>query len=113
MASSVEIIVLVDHLDELIKHLPLLADAAAGKVADLIARDAQGRAPVKTGYMRDHIEVSRSGEASYDITSGAPYSGFVENGTRFMAARPFLLPAAISAASELEHIFVEAGKALP
>lgn len=113
MTNSIEIVVLIDHFDELLKHLPMIADAAAGRVADGLAKDAQGRAPRKTGYMADHITVARSGEMSYDVTAEAPYSGFVENGTRFMGARPFLLPAAMAAASDLERIFVEAGKALP
>jgi len=62
--------------------------AAAERVADL----ARQNAPVRTGYLRDHIKARHYSKTS-NVISYAPYSGFVEFGTRYMAAQPFLRPA--------------------
>jgi len=61
--------------------------------AQFVAKRARDRAPVDTGYMRDHIHAQKDGEASAAVISEANYSGFVEWGTVHMAAQPFLRPA--------------------
>ena len=50
-----------------------------------IARRAKERVPVRTGVLRDSI---RSFEGVVEAT--APYASFIEEGTRFLEARPFL-----------------------
>lgn len=47
---------------------------------------AQVYAPVKTGYMRNHITLTDYGD-SVEVTSEAPYSVYVE------ARTPFMMPA--------------------
>ena len=93
MATGITITIRVDNILEFAQRLPEAADQIAGETAQDIGTDAQSRAAVDTGYMRDHIEVSRTGLGAYEIHSAAGYSGFVEEGTRYMAAQPFMRPA--------------------
>lgn len=49
---------------------------------------AYGPNPYATGYLKDHIE-GIPGSLSYTIKSTAAYSGYINSGTRYMAAQPF------------------------
>lgn len=53
---------------------------------------ARALAPVRTGDLRDSIDVEERGR-SIALIATMPYAGYVEYGTRFMAARPYLTPA--------------------
>ena len=57
-----------------------------------IERDAKLNAPVDTGMLRASI-TSTGGGSEYEIGTNIEYAPFVEYGTRYMAAQPFLLPA--------------------
>ena len=60
--------------------------------AQFVAKRARDYAPVDTGFMRDNIHAQKDGDNAV-VISEALYSGWVEWGTRFMAARPFIRPA--------------------
>jgi len=49
----------------------------------------QAKAPVRTGYLRDHVVLTQQNEQQMTITSEAPYSVYVEFGTYKMAPREF------------------------
>jgi len=49
----------------------------------------QAQAPVRTGYLRDHIVLVQQNAQQFSIISQAPYSAFVEFGTYKMAPREF------------------------
>ena len=77
------------------------AEAAERAVAETLERAAEtaaGNAPVRTGELRESIgstPVRRSGSrTSGGLGAGARYGRFVERGTRYMSAQPFLRPAA-------------------
>jgi HK97 gp10 family phage protein len=65
------------------------------------ARTARGLVPVKTGALQGSIHgvYGKGGTYSYTVTAdarnskGKGYGSFVENGTFFMAAQPFMKPA--------------------
>ena len=57
-----------------------------------IERDAKLKAPVDTGMLRASITSTGSG-SEYEIGTNLEYAPFVEYGTRYMAAQPFLFPA--------------------
>ena len=57
-----------------------------------IERDAKLNAPVDTGTLRASITSTGSG-SEYEIGTNLEYAPFVEYGTRYMAAQPFLFPA--------------------
>lgn len=71
---------------------PQVLDAVRKTAADIKA-DAQNRAPFRTGNLRGSGYFRRSGALSYRIGFSAEYMLYVELGTRYMAARPFLIPA--------------------
>lgn len=92
MGFQIRVTVRYEGLDEVIRRAPEFD----GIVMDLISADIQAgakdRAAVKTGFMRDHIE--RYPEAhSFRVVAEADYSGYVNYGTRKMAAQPFMEPA--------------------
>lgn len=57
-----------------------------------IAGDAAANAPVRTGALRDSIAHTVDGD-TVRIGSDLDYAGFVEEGTRYMRAEPYLRPA--------------------
>lgn len=69
-------------------------------IADLVSQDiqfgAQSRAAVDTGAMRDNIERTTAG-GRFTVIALVDYASFVEYGTRYMAAQPFMTPAAEAA----------------
>jgi HK97 gp10 family phage protein len=84
----------VEPVDKLVTEIEPASDRAANGWATEIARRAQDIVPVRTGNLRDSIHVERNGYADYAVVASAPYAGFVEFGTRYMAAEPYLGPAA-------------------
>jgi HK97 gp10 family phage protein len=78
-----------------------------GQWAEEVKTVARGHAPVKTGHLRDSI-YAKMGEWVADIGAEATYAMFVELGTRYMKARPFLYPAVQEALPRLETIIGEA-----
>lgn len=58
------------------------------------ARLARQRAPVRTGYMRDHISAQDTtttpSQISGELRSDAPYSKFVNDGTERQVGQPFM-----------------------
>ena len=66
-----------------------------------IERDAKLNAPVDTGMLRASITSTGSG-SEYEIGTNLEYAPFVEYGTRYMAAQPFLFPAFEKGVGELQ-----------
>lgn len=87
-------------LNALASSAALAARTAANTAAARTARSARALAPVRTGYLRSTI-----GARDNIVTVSAPYAPYVELGTRFMAARPFLRPAL--RACPLDRLFAE------
>lgn len=57
-----------------------------------VQNHARANAAVDTGFMRASIQMT-SGDLTATITPSAYYSHFVEHGTIYMAAQPFMGPA--------------------
>lgn len=70
--------------------LPAKARGGAKKgvfaAADRIQAAAQSRAKVDTGTMRESVTVEGAGDAAATVNAGAPYSGFLDMGTRYIPA---------------------------
>jgi len=58
-----------------------------------VAREAKNLAPVRTGYLRNSIQVEFPEKLKAYVKAYASYAHFVEYGTRKMSARPFMRPA--------------------
>lgn len=63
------------------------------RLARAVATDARRAAPVRTGRLRSSIRVAKVDRDRAVIEAGAPYAGYVELGTRYMRAQPYLRPA--------------------
>lgn len=94
---------------------------ALDEIGQRIQRRAQELCPVDTGRLRNSItyrlggagghfgfpgagESVGSGDLQISVGSDVPYATYVEEGTRYMAARPFLRPAAVSHTGEYREI---------
>jgi HK97 gp10 family phage protein len=75
--------------------------------ATRIQRQAQKNAPARTGYLRSTI-YGKVKEWVAEIGAEATYALFVEFGTRYMRAQPYLYPAIQEGLPSLERIIVEA-----
>jgi len=75
---------------EIERRMALLSREAAARVV----ADAQARAPVDTGQLRDSIRaVPGVVPTFWRVEATAPHAQFVEYGTRFQSAQPYLIPA--------------------
>jgi HK97 gp10 family phage protein len=78
----------------------------ASLAADVKA-EARRLVPVRTGYLRSTI-YARIQEWVAEIGAEATYSFFVEFGTRYMQAQPYLWPAIQQYLPQLENIICQA-----
>ena len=100
----------VEGLDEtqrkisnFIINLPDAAFETMEDAAEEIVDKAKAYAPVKTGYLRDHIDIVERNKSNQFIIieSEAPYSQFLEWATVKMRAQPFMQPAVHEVAQKL------------
>ncbi|MEM2118866.1 MAG: HK97 gp10 family phage protein [Candidatus Bathyarchaeia archaeon] len=78
----------------------------ASWVANVIAL-AKQMAPVRTGHLRSSI-YAKINDWVVEISAEATYALFVELGTRYMQAQPYLYPAIQEYLPQLEAIICEA-----
>lgn len=71
----------------------LAAEEAVAQEAELIKKDAQEHAAVRSGELRDGIEVEHEG-ATATVGSSSHHGAANEYGTSKMPAHPFMHPAA-------------------
>lgn len=93
---------LIAVLEKIPKELDVAVEDRLEASAQQIQTDAKKNAPLDTGKLRQSISTSRPIQGGKDSkiwiiqangTGLAPYAAFVEFGTRFMRAQPFLYPA--------------------
>ena len=72
-----------------------------------VKSSAGSRAPVKSGRLRDSV-YAKVGDWVAQVGTGVSYAVFVEFGTRYLRARPFLYPAIQEALPLLESVICEA-----
>lgn len=87
------VIVKANLLPNFASELQKKVDKAVGEIAKNVADTAKTLAPVKTGALRDSIYSYEVSDGEYEVTAGAEYATFVEWGTVYSAAQPFLRPA--------------------
>jgi len=94
----------MDHFDSNMQRQ--VHERLASWAADVKAL-ARQRVPVKTGHLRRSI-YAKIGEWVAEVGAEASYAMFVELGTRYMRARPFIYPAVQEGLPRLEAIICEA-----
>jgi HK97 gp10 family phage protein len=80
--------------------MKLHSDSEAEALANAIANGAKQLCPVDTGRLRASIGVQAGSDSQgnfFDVGTYTSYAGFVEYGTRYMAAQPFMRPSILSA----------------
>jgi HK97 gp10 family phage protein len=86
-----------DKLQAFIENLPNIikksADDIMGVGAEMMLSEAQRLVPVRTGTLQRSIRVVHRGLADWQVGSIIYYAGYVEYGTRFQMAQPYLSPA--------------------
>lgn len=77
-------------------------DSANRSAAEVIVRGALARVPRRTGKLAGSIgaESDRDGAA---VVVRSPYAGYVEYGTRFTRAQPYLNPAVTDTQTQWER----------
>ena len=111
----------VDGLADLEAQLLELGSAGAKRsvrkglraMSNVVRDEARRRAPVETGLLQKSIRTADTGitatgwSFAVDVRDQAFYGRFLEYGTSKMAARPFMRPAAESAAAPAVEAFQE------
>ena len=114
---SVEVTVSVEGAEEFRAAMERLDSGLQRQVheqlrvwAENVKALAMQKVPVKTGRLRRSI-YCKVGEWVAEVGADAAYAMFVELGTCYMRARPFLFPAVQEALPTLESIIGEAVEA--
>lgn len=98
---------IVASLNTIGSQLPQTAKTVLDRVANEVVTQMKGNAPVRTGYLRDHISASSAGSTMVQIISAAGYSGYVNYGTRYMSSRPFFTKGVELAKQLLPQVIAE------
>src|SRR5215831_3193287 len=69
--------------------IPIKAFTAAAVELQLSAR---ALAPIRTGALRESIQPGPASAHGVEVEAGVDYAGYVEFGTRYMPARPYMRP---------------------
>jgi HK97 gp10 family phage protein len=120
MADDIKITIRnADQIAKAFRQAPQLMRVAFPKAINkallTIGGQAARNAPVRTGNLRSSIldpnrglQLANSTGFVGSVGSGTGYGGFVEGGTRFMRARPYLRPAVESTDAVIQEFFTEA-----
>lgn len=110
--SGVEWIVKFDHFEKFLAGLPgAIGDGnleLAQDCADVSARNA----PVRTGELRDSHEANRISDTEAEAKADGGHALYVEYGTRFMPAQPFMTPAGQTVSTNAAEHFIRRIEAL-
>jgi len=69
-----------------------IPQAAMQAGAEKLVESARAAAPVRTGALRDSIDVAQVSAQGASVVAEVEYSGFVEFGTSRMSAEPYMRP---------------------
>lgn len=97
MTAGAEIRGMADRFRDAPAQAVELVRAATTKAALDTQAEARRRAPVDTGYLRSSITVDLAQMGGNvvvgEVTAGANYAAYVENGTSRQSPQPFMRPA--------------------
>ncbi|HGO3282467.1 TPA: HK97-gp10 family putative phage morphogenesis protein [Staphylococcus aureus] len=85
-----------DDVNEVLKNLAVEGAKLAKENAERVMNKGYW-----TGNLWREIESAKNRDLEYSITSNAGYSGFLEYGTRYMEAEPFMWPVYLRIQKEL------------
>jgi HK97 gp10 family phage protein len=74
-------------------ELRVVANRVCNEEMSKVTERAKEIVPVRTGRLRNSIYRRKTGFLGWEVGATMFYAGFVEFGTRYMRARPYLRPA--------------------
>lgn len=77
-------------LQQLIEQYPEAVGAALMQIGERVLNTSDTLVPVRTGFLKSSMGVRQDSHFQITFYAGAPYAGFVEFGTKRMAARLFM-----------------------
>ena len=84
------------------------------RAGHMVEKDAKGKCPVRTGRLRSSITTEKKTWDEIHIGTNVVYGPFVEYGTRFMRAQPYLRPALAENQKKItDSVVSEVKKVLP
>ena len=88
--------IFLTNFDKIMKKVDMKKELeeAVEAIAYMIEGEAKRICPVRTGRLRASIHTGKIEEGVYYVGTNVYYAPYVEFGTRKMAARPYLRPAA-------------------
>jgi HK97 gp10 family phage protein len=92
VAGSFQLIVVFNHIPEIIAYVEEHTPKVVEDSAQAVVNHAKETVPVVTGTLQSSIGYTASGKSA-EIFASAEYAAFVEFGTYKMAAQPYLYPA--------------------
>lgn len=93
-----------NRFPEAIRSIPARRHEVLQAAAFAIQAHAKNIVPVRTGTLKASIQVWPEGHNRYAVGTTVVYAPYVEFGTRYMAARPYLRPAAQMVADRLGNL---------
>jgi HK97 gp10 family phage protein len=78
-----------------------LVNLIVARAAHDVEARAKVNAPVDTGNLRNSIGAHKLADGQWEVRADAEYALYVEMGTRYMAAQPFMQPALDTVARNL------------
>jgi HK97 gp10 family phage protein len=97
---KVQIQVKCNHLPACTAWMSAAVDTAFKTLGPQLLTQMQGRTPVDTGALKNS-ETQTSGGKQLTLTAGTDHCGFVEFGTRYMSAQPYMGPTMQGAAGQV------------
>lgn len=82
-----------NDLPKIASNLQQGADDAIAEAVLMLVRMADPNTPVDTGNLKNNKTINTGSGGQGFVHWHAEYAGFVHNGTRYMAGRPFIMQA--------------------
>lgn len=91
MNIEIDISSVLDDLEGLVDNADTIVSNEINKTAYKIERDAKSICPVDTGRLKGSI-TTNTGHLEAEVGTNVEYAKFVEFGTRYQSAQPYLIP---------------------
>lgn len=108
MAEEIRITLDLSGFGEFQAAAEAAVQLAVEAAAEAVVNDAKDRAPVRTGYLRDHISYAMEDPRTALVESEADYSAIVDEGGVNRPANPFFTGAVEAERARFEERVAEA-----
>lgn len=89
ITPSLKAEIVSDRFDERFAQITNEIDSAMMRAGQAGKEESDHRVKVRTGFLRNSTKFIRQGQLAYIFLNDAPYAGFINFGTRYIAADHF------------------------